>query len=159
MNFLSTLFFIYSGLQVYGVNVNKNFNPVLSFIEQSQPTLFAKIYDTRELFTQIKNSKKITMVDLYADWCVACKELDKYTFSEKKVAYLLKDLNLIKLDITKTNDDNSKFLKDYKLFGPPAILFFNNNGKEIRQARIVGFINAKDFIEIYKSINISMSSK
>ncbi|MBT5640129.1 MAG: thioredoxin fold domain-containing protein, partial [Rhodobiaceae bacterium] len=159
VNFLSTLFFIYSGLQVYGVNVNKNFNPVLSFIEQSQPTLFAKIYDTRELFTQIKNSKKITMVDLYADWCVACKELDKYTFSEKKVAYLLKDLNLIKLDITKTNDDNSKFLKDYKLFGPPAILFFNNNGKEIRQARIVGFINAKDFIEIYKSINISMSSK
>ena len=159
VNFLSTLFFIYSGLQVYGVNVNKNFNPVLSFIEQSQPTLFAKIYDTRELFTQIKNSKKITMVDLYADWCVACKELDKYTFSEKKVAYLLKDLNLIKLDITKTNDDNSRFLKDYKLFGPPAILFFNNNGKEIRQARIVGFINAKDFIEIYKSINISMSSK
>ena len=159
VNFLSTLLFIYSGLQVYGVNVNKNFNPVFSFIEQSQLTLFTNISDTKELFIQIKNSEKITMVDLYADWCVACKELDKYTFSEKKVAYLLKDLNLIKLDITKTNDDNSKFLKDYKLFGPPAILFFNNNGKEIRQARIVGFINAKDFIEIYKSINISMSSK
>jgi thioredoxin:protein disulfide reductase len=159
VNVLSTLFFIYSGLQVYGVNVNKNFNPVFSFIEQSQPTLFSKIFDTKELFMQIKNSEKITMVDLYADWCVACKELDKYTFSEKKVAYLLKNLNLIKLDITKTNDDNSKFLKDYKLFGPPAILFFNNNGKEIEQARIVGFINAEDFIEIYKSINTSVSLK
>ena len=159
VNVLSALFFIYSGLQVYGVNVNKNFNPVFSFIEQSQPTLFTKITDTRELFIQVKNSNKITMVDLYADWCVACKELDKYTFSEKKVAYLLKDLNLIKLDITKTNDDNSKFLKDYKLFGPPAILFFNNNGEEIRQARIVGFINAENFIKIYKSIDISVSLK
>lgn len=159
VNFLSTLLFIYSGLQVYGVNVNKNFNPVFSFIEQSQLTLFTNISDTKELFIQIKNSEKITMVDLYADWCVACKELDKYTFSEKKVAYLLKDLNLIKLDITKTNDDNSKFLKDYELFGPPAILFFNNNGKEIRQARIVGFINAEDFIKIYKSINTNVSLK
>ena len=159
VNVLSALFFIYSGLQVYGINVNKNFNPVFSFIEQSQPTLFTKITDTRELFIQVKNSNKITMVDLYADWCVACKELDKYTFSEKKVAYLLKDLNLIKLDITKTNDDNSKFLKDYKLFGPPAILFFNNNGEEIRQARIVGFINAENFIKIYKSIDISVSLK
>ena len=72
---------------------------------------------------------------------------------------MLKDLNLIKLDITKTNDDNSKFLKDYKLFGPPAILFFNNNGEEIRQARIVGFINAENFIKIYKSIDISVSLK
>ena len=159
VNFLSTLLFIYSGLQVYGVNINKNFNPIFSFIEQPQLTLFIKISDTKELFTQIRNSKKITMVDLYADWCVACKELDKYTFSEEKVAYLLKNLNLIKLDITKTNDDNSKFLKDYKLFGPPAILFFNNNGKEIEQARIVGFINAEDFIEIYKSINTSVSLK
>ena len=159
VNFLSTLLFIYSGLQVYGVNVNKNFNPVFSFIKQSQLTLFTNISDTKELFIQIKNSEKITMVDLYADWCVACKELDKYTFSEKKVAYLLKDLNLIKLDITKTNDDNSKFLKDYKLFGPPAILFFNNNGKEIRQARIVGFINAEDFIKVYKNINTNVSLK
>ena len=159
IKFLSVLLFIYSGLQVYGVNINKNFNPIYSFIEQSQSASFTKIYNTKELFTQIKNSERITMVDLYADWCVACKELDKYTFSEKKVSALLQNLNLIKLDITNTNDDNSKFLKDYKLFGPPAILFFNNDGKEIRQARIVGFIDAKDFIEIYKNININVSLK
>ena len=159
LKFLSILLFIYSGLQIYGANVNKNFDPIFSFIEKSQPTSFTKISNTDELFSQIKNSEKITMVDLYADWCVACKELDKYTFSEKKVADLLKDLNLIKLDITKTNDDNSKFLKDYKLFGPPAILFFNNDGTEIRQSRIVGFIDAENFIKIYKNINISISLK
>ena len=159
LKFLSILLFIYSGLQIYGANVNKNFDPIFSFIEKSQPTSFTKIFNTDELFSQIKNSEKITMVDLYADWCVACKELDKYTFSEKKVADLLKDLNLIKLDITKTNDDNSKFLKDYELFGPPAILFFNNDGTEIRQSRIVGFIDAENFIKIYKNINISISLK
>jgi thiol:disulfide interchange protein DsbD len=159
LKFLSILLFIYSGLQIYGVNSNKNFDPMFSFIEQSQSTSFTKIFNTNELFSQIKNSEKITMVDLYADWCVACKELDKYTFSEKKVANLLKDLNLIKLDITKTNDDNSKFLKDYKLFGPPAILFFNNDGTEIRRSRIVGFIDAENFIKIYENINISISLK
>jgi thiol:disulfide interchange protein DsbD len=159
LKFLSILLFIYSGLQIYGASVNKNFDPMFSFIKQSQSASFTKIFNTDELFSQIKNSKKITMVDLYADWCVACKELDKYTFSEKKVADLLKDLNLIKLDITKTNDDNSKFLKDYKLFGPPAILFFNNDGTEIRQSRIVGFIDAKNFIKIYESIDIGISLK
>ena len=159
LKFLSILLFIYSGLQIYGANVNKNFDPIFSFIEKSQPTSFTKIFNTDELFSQIKNSEKITMVDLYADWCVACKELDKYTFSEKKVADLLKDLNLIKLDITKTNDDNSKFLKDYKLFGPPAILFFNNDGVEIRQSRIVGFIDAENFIKVYENINIHISLK
>ena len=159
LKFLSILLFIYSGLQIYGANVNKNFDPMLSFIKQSQSASFTKIFNTDELFSQIKNSKKITMVDLYADWCVACKELDKYTFSEKKVAGLLKNLNLIKLDITKTNDNNSKFLKDYKLFGPPAILFFINDGTEIRQSRIIGFIDAKNFIKIYEGIDTGISLK
>ena len=156
VNVLSGLLFLYSGLQIYGVNINKNFNPTFSFIEQSQSVQFTKIFTTEKLFKQIKDSKKITLVDLYADWCVACKELDKYTFSEKKVSSLLENLNLIKFDITKTSEDNSKFLKDYKLYGPPAILFFNSDGEEIRQARVVGFIDADNFIEIYKSLNISL---
>jgi thioredoxin:protein disulfide reductase len=156
VNVLSGLLFLYSGLQIYGVNINKNFNPTFSFIEQSQSVQFTKIFTTEKLFKQIKDSKKITLVDLYADWCVACKELDKYTFSEKKVSSLLENLNLIKFDITKTSEDNSKFLKDYKLYGPPAMLFFNSDGEEIRQARVVGFIDADNFIEIYKSLNISL---
>ena len=159
VKFLSSLLFIYSGMQIYGVSINKNFDPIYSFIEQSQIVSFTNITTTKELFADIKSTDKITMVDLYADWCVACKELDKYTFNEKKVSVLLQNLNLIKLDITKTNDDNSKFLKDYKLFGPPAILFFNNDGEEIRNARIVGFIDADDFIQVYQNINMRISLK
>lgn len=159
IKFLAASLFFYSGLQVYGININKNYNPIISFVEQSKTVTFTKVTTTKKLFSEIKNSNKITMVDLYADWCVACKELDKYTFSEKKVSVILQSLNLIKLDITKTNDDNSKFLKDYRIFGPPAILFFNNNGEEIRGARIVGFVDANDFIQIYRSINMSISLK
>jgi thiol:disulfide interchange protein DsbD len=100
------------------------------------------------------------MVDLYADWCVACKELDKYTFADSKVQEKLSKINLIKLDITKTNEDNKKFLSDYKLFGPPAILFFNSNGSEIKNSRIIGYVNAKIFLKKYNNIqNISLSLK
>ena len=66
---------------------------------------------------------KTVMVDLYADWCVACKELEKYTFSDDKVSKILNDLKLIKFDITKTTEDHSKFIQDMKVFGPPAIFF------------------------------------
>ena len=94
------------------------------------------------------------MVDLYADWCVACKELDKYTFSDENVLVFLKKMNLVKFDITETTKDNTNLLKKYNLFGPPAILFFNENGDEIKGLRIVGFIGADSFIKVIKQLNI-----
>ena len=152
------LLIFYSTLQIYGVNSYKTFDPVTSFIEKKSPNKFIKVTETQDLYSRIKNAPTITMVDLYADWCVACKELDKYTFSNKEVALRLKNLNLIKLDITKTNNDNTKFLKDYKLFGPPAILFFNRDGNEIRNARIVGFIDAEAFLKKYSKLSETIAS-
>ena len=150
----------YFSLQIYGINTNNNFDPATSFIKKETSLNFIKVYNSKELFKEINNSKKITMVDLYADWCVACKELDKYTFADSKVQEKLSKINLIKLDITKTNEDNKKFLSDYKLFGPPAILFFNSNGSEIKNSRIVGYVNAKIFLKKYNNIqNISLSLK
>jgi thiol:disulfide interchange protein DsbD len=150
----------YFSLQIYGINTNNNFDPATSFIKKETSLNFIKVYNSKELFKEINNSKKITMVDLYADWCVACKELDKYTFADSKVQEKLSKINLIKLDITKTNEDNKKFLSDYKLFGPPAILFFNSNGSEIKNSRIIGYVNAKIFLKKYNNIqNISLSLK
>ena len=150
----------YFSLQIYGINTNNNFDPATSFIKKETSLNFIKVYNSKELFKEINNSKKITMVDLYADWCVACKELDKYTFADSKVQEKLSKINLIKLDITKTNEDNKKFLSNYKLFGPPAILFFNSNGSEIKNSRIVGYVNAKIFLKKYNNIqNISSSLK
>ena len=97
------------------------------------------------------------MVDLYADWCVACKELEKYTFTDSNVSEILTTLNLVKFDITKTSEGSSKFLKDFKLFGPPVIMFFDNNGNELRQSRIVGFVDSEQFIKKYNQINKRLS--
>ena len=87
------------------------------------------------------------MIDLYADWCVACKELEKYTFTDPRVEKILSKINLIKYDITKTSEDSTAFLSKHKLFGPPAILFYENNGIEMKNARIVGFVDADTFLK------------
>ena len=92
------------------------------------------------------------MVDLYADWCVACKELEKYTFSNRKVSEKLNGLKLIKFDITDTTEEHSKYLQNMMIFGPPALFFYDTSGKEITEARVVGFVDSKDFLEILKLV-------
>tara|TARA_B100000029_G_scaffold484377_1_gene536514 strand:+ start:4839 stop:6617 length:1779 start_codon:yes stop_codon:yes gene_type:complete len=152
---ISSILILYSALLIYGANVNTNFTPHLSFIEKKETIYFHKVENTRELENKISESKNITMVDLYADWCVACKELEKYTFRDQRVVSILNNLNLVKFDITKSNKDNSNFLKKFNLFGPPALIFFTNdneNIKEIENLRAVGFIDADTFVLNYKNI-------
>ena len=64
---------------------------------------------------------------------------------------------LIKYDITETSEGSSKFLKDFKLFGPPAIMFFDSSGNEIVQSRIVGFVDSEQFIEKFNQIDKNLS--
>ena len=143
---ISLILVIYSGLQFYGISNNSSYNPSTSFIENKSNIVFTKVYDTKNLYENINNVENITMIDLYADWCVACKELEKYTFTDPRVEKILSKINLVKYDITKTSEDSTVFLSKHKLFGPPAILFYENNGIEIRNARIVGFVDAESFL-------------
>ena len=147
LNVLSIVLVSYSLLQVYGLRANDNFEPTSSFIEKKDSQIFVKLKSTTDLFDSIKNTENITMVDLWADWCVACKELDKYTFSDLRVRELLTNINIIKFDVTENNDDHSKFLSDNQIYGPPALMFFDNKGNEIKSARIVGFIDADSFLD------------
>ncbi len=155
----STILLVYFFLQIYGANYNSNFSPVMSFINKDVSVKFSKVENTADLTSLVKGSNKITMIDLYADWCVACKELDKYTFNNIEVVSLLNRINLVKFDITKTNKDNSDFLKKYKLFGPPTLLFFTPDGNEIPDSRIIGYVDAKLFIKKFNHINKLLSSK
>ena len=152
---LSIILFSYSLLQVYGLRVNDNFDPTVSFIEQDDSQIFIKYDSSADLFESIKNTESITMVDLWADWCVACKELDKYTFSDLRVRQQLKNINIIKFDVTENNDDHSKFLSDNQIYGPPALMFFDNKGDEIKSARIVGFIDADSFLNRLDSLKLN----
>ena len=143
---------LYVILQTLGIYQNTNYNPAFSFIERENILEFKKIYDRETLISEINTSKKYTMVDLYADWCIACKELEKYTFSDQRVSKLLEKMNLVKFDITESNDENNKFLSDFNLFGPPVILFFDTNGQEIVSSRVVGFIDSDTFLKKLNNI-------
>jgi len=85
------------------------------------------------------------MLDFYADWCVTCKEMEKYTFSDPAVQAKLRTAVLLKADVTKNTPESKALLKHFKISGPPAIAFFDKNGQELRQYRQVGFMPAAAF--------------
>lgn len=104
---------------------------------------FTKINTLDELKTEVAKGQPI-MLDFYADWCVSCKEMEKFTFSDPKVQAALKNVTLLKADVTENNADDKALMKAFGIIGPPAILFFNN-GDEQKASRVVGFKNAEDF--------------
>ena len=145
VSFVSFCLLIYLGLQINGVRNNTYYDPITSFIEKKQSVNFLTVSTVEELNNEINKTNKLVMVDLYADWCVACKELEKYTFSDPRVSNILNQMKLIKFDITKITNEHSAYLKQMKIFGPPGI-FFYNEGKEIENSRIVGFVEPDDFL-------------
>ncbi len=95
---------------------------------------------------QASMNNQHVMLDFYADWCVVCNELEEYTFPEPAVHSALKPVMLLKADVTDNTAEHKQLLEQYQLFGPPAILFFNPDKQEITSHRLVGFINAEDFV-------------
>ncbi len=107
---------------------------------------FNTVKTLADLEQAVKDGKgQPVMVDFYADWCVTCKEMEKYTFSDPAVQALLRNAILLKADVTETNAETKALLKHFKIPGPPAILFFNKDGEELRQFRVVGFMPAETF--------------
>jgi thiol:disulfide interchange protein DsbD len=90
---------------------------------------------------------KPVMLDFYADWCVSCKEMEKYTFSNTNVQQALAGTVLLQADVTANDTDDKALLKRYGLIGPPSILFFGTDGKERRRFRVVGYMKADAFRE------------
>jgi len=88
---------------------------------------------------------KTVMLDLYADWCVACKEFEKYTFSDAQVQNALSNSLLLQADVTANNAEQSALLKQLQVLGLPTILFFNAQGEEIPNSRVTGFMDANQF--------------
>ena len=99
------------------------------------------------LLSQAKQKGQPVLLDFYADWCVTCKEMELLTFSNEKVKAALSSYQLIQVDVTKNTVEHQRILKQYALFGPPAILFFDANGEEKRSKRVIGFMKAERFLE------------
>lgn len=89
---------------------------------------------------------QVVMLDFYADWCVTCLEMEKYTFSDPAVQAQLRTVLLLKADVTQNTPETKQLLQHFKIAGPPAIVFFDKNGQELRQYRQVGFMPAAAFV-------------
>jgi thiol:disulfide interchange protein DsbD len=85
------------------------------------------------------------MLDFYADWCVSCKEMEKFTFTQPDVQKSLAGFVLLKADVTANDDADQALLKRFDLFGPPATIFFAD-GAERRALRLIGFEKSDDFV-------------
>ena len=100
-----------------------------------------------------ENNKSLVMLDLYADWCVACKEFEKETFSDPRVQKTFGDMLLLQVDMTKNSEENRALMTKYKVLGLPTILFFNRDGKEIEGSRVNGFMPPVEFLQWIEKIS------
>ena len=103
--------------------------------------------DLGALDSAVRAAGRPVMVDLYADWCVACKEFDALTFSDPAVRERLAGMTLLRVDVTANSASDKALMRRYGLFGPPALLFFDAQGTEQGAARVVGFQNAAEFTQ------------
>ena len=161
---LGVVFIVYGVIVMLGgVTGARNFNDPMhgssltmgGSATEKQHLVFKRIKSDKDLQNEIAAAKaagKYIMLDFYADWCTYCKQFEDYVFTNKEVQLLLKDFVLLQADVT-ANDELDQALNKYtSVQAPPAILFFSKDGKEIRNYRIVGNMDAKTFISHVKQI-------
>jgi thiol:disulfide interchange protein DsbD len=116
---------------------------------------FSRIHSLAELDARIAQARgKTVMLDFYADWCVSCKEMERFTFADPAVQDRLKNTLLLQADVTANGEDDKALLKRFGLYGPPGILFFDANGNELADVRVVGYQDAARFMQSLKRAGI-----
>ena len=93
-----------------------------------------------------ENNGRITMLEFNADWCVACKEMEKYVFSDPIVKAKMAEMHLLVSDVTKNDAQDQRLQEHFNIFGPPAMLFFDKEGKEMENFRVMGSVPKEDFL-------------
>jgi len=156
---LGVFIFIVGGSLLVGVlsGATNPLNPYENFTsnkvvvkgkEAVNENAFVKIHSLDELDSLIKNSNgKKVMLDFYADWCTSCKELEHNTFSDDGVKKILGDYLLIQADVTANTKEEKELSKKFGVFGPPAMIFFDENGKSLKSKKLIGYKPAAEFIK------------
>lgn len=112
---------------------------------QAADLTFVQVNSTAELDHILANTDRPVMLDFYADWCVSCIEMERFTFSDPAVVQRMAQFTLVQADVTRNQPEHRELLKRFDLFGPPGIIFFDEGGRVISDARVVGFHNAERF--------------
>jgi len=110
-------------------------------------TRIKTVGDLERAVAEAGSSGRFVMLDFYADWCVSCKEMESYTFTDDRVITALDGVVLLQADVTANDDADRALLQHFGIFGPPTIVFFDNRGRELEGFRVVGFMSAADFTE------------
>ena len=113
---------------------------------------FERVKSVQELDARIAAAKgKAVMLDFYADWCVSCKEMERFTFNDPKVQARLKDTLLLQADVTANTEADKALLKRFRLFGPPGMIFFDHNGVE-QKYRVIGYEPPEKFLHTLDNV-------
>ncbi len=152
---------VYGILMIIGAAMGNN-NPLQPLIHSTKKSElnFTKIKNINDLNQALANAKtqnKPIMLDFYADWCIACKIMDRSTFADSDVRSVLQNFILLRADVTANDADDTALEQNYHVIAPPTILFFKPDGTELKNLRIVGETDAAPFLkhlqEIQKAIN------
>jgi len=108
----------------------------------SAEILFNNLISLDQIESSVKSEAKPVIIDFYADWCAQCKELDKFTYTDEKVVELSKNINNIKIDLTK---ENPAITEKYGIKGLPVVIFMKANGEEMKELRVTGFMEPEEF--------------
>ena len=107
--------------------------------------------DLKRAVTAANSQGKAVLLDFYADWCVSCKEMEKFTFTDPHVKTALNGTILLRADVTANDTDDQALLKHFGIFGPPTIAFYGVDGQEQKKFRVVGYMKAPDFASVAQS--------
>jgi thiol:disulfide interchange protein DsbD len=125
------------------------------FLTGKGETKFVRIESVAELEKKLAAPGKPVLLDFYADWCVSCKEMESYTFSDERVKARFAGMLLLQVDVTANSAEHKALLKRFSLFGPPGIVFFDAQGREIPGLRVIGYQNAERFL---KTLSVATGS-
>ncbi|MBV8634909.1 MAG: protein-disulfide reductase DsbD [Burkholderiaceae bacterium] len=142
------VFTMFGTVQLAGgiTNAPDAFQPLAALSGQPEAkTPFVRVKSVAQLDAILAAGHKTAMLDFYADWCVSCKEMEKLTFTDPKVKQKFSDMVLLQADVTANDDDDKALLKRFNLYGPPGIIFFDKDGREINGGRVVGYQKPQKF--------------
>ena len=125
-----------------------------SATQKSRAASFLPVRSASELQKAVSSSSRPAMLEFYADWCVSCKEMEAWTFTDSRVRAQMEKMLLLRADVTANNENDRELLEKFGLYGPPAILFFAPGGELVSGVRVNGYQSANAFLQTLRAAGI-----